>query len=263
MHVSPVKFRGPVAPQAEPPAPQAIPPGATQFGAIFPGVLDGFWAVFGCIFKSGRARFSYFQKFNKERSNMLRPDMSCLRIDHCGRIVRRALETAAFASNTDCQRPTDRSRGVPRHLSAPPRRTASPRCASGCVSGRRVGFVQHPAAQAQRHAQRAQRGVFGAGAAGVLEAAGDLPPELPVWRPRAGRPGVLVAGALPRRRRLAAAATPVRMSGAGPAAALALKTQSRLSAADNDFAATAAAGQALCDRSSHRATPGSNHTIHP
>ena len=63
MHVSPVKFRGPVAPQAEPPAPQAIPPGATQFGAIFPGVLDGFWAVFGCIFKSGRARFSYFQKF--------------------------------------------------------------------------------------------------------------------------------------------------------------------------------------------------------
>ena len=34
------------------------------------------------------------------------------------------------------------------------------------------------------------------------------------------------------------------MSGAGPAA-LALKTQSRLSAADNDFAATAAAGQAL------------------
>ena len=35
------------------------------------------------------------------------------------------------------------------------------------------------------------------------------------------------------------------MSRAGPAAALALKTQSRLSAADNDLAATAAAGQAL------------------
>jgi hypothetical protein len=35
------------------------------------------------------------------------------------------------------------------------------------------------------------------------------------------------------------------MSRAGPAAALALKTQSKLSAADNDFAATAAAGQAL------------------
>jgi hypothetical protein len=35
------------------------------------------------------------------------------------------------------------------------------------------------------------------------------------------------------------------MSRAGPAAALALKTQSRLSAADNAFAATAAAGQAL------------------
>ena len=66
MHVSPVKFRGPVAPQAEPPAPQAIPPGATQFGAIFPGVLDGFWAVFGCIFKSGRARFSYFQKSDEK-----------------------------------------------------------------------------------------------------------------------------------------------------------------------------------------------------
>ena len=43
----------------------------------------------------------------------------------------------------------------------------------------------------------------------------------------------------------AAAATPVRMSRAGPAAALALKTQSKLSAADNDFAVTAAAGQAL------------------
>jgi len=38
---------------------------------------------------------------------------------------------------------------------------------------------------------------------------------------------------------------PARMSGAGPAAALALKTQSRLGAADNAFAATAAAGQAL------------------
>jgi len=35
------------------------------------------------------------------------------------------------------------------------------------------------------------------------------------------------------------------MSRAGPAAALALKTQSKLSAADNDLAATAAAGQAL------------------
>ena len=35
------------------------------------------------------------------------------------------------------------------------------------------------------------------------------------------------------------------MSRAGPAAALALKTQSKLSAAGNDFAATAAAGQAL------------------
>ena len=35
------------------------------------------------------------------------------------------------------------------------------------------------------------------------------------------------------------------MSRAGPAAALALKTQSRLSAADNDLATTAAAGQAL------------------
>ena len=35
------------------------------------------------------------------------------------------------------------------------------------------------------------------------------------------------------------------MSSAGPAAALALKTQSKLSAADNDLAATAAAGQAL------------------
>jgi len=35
------------------------------------------------------------------------------------------------------------------------------------------------------------------------------------------------------------------MSAAGPAAALALKTKSKLSAADNDFAATAAAGQAL------------------
>ena len=62
MHVSPAKFRGPVAPQAGPPASQAIPKGGTQFGALFPGVLDGFWAVFGCIFKSGRARFSYFQE---------------------------------------------------------------------------------------------------------------------------------------------------------------------------------------------------------
>ena len=43
-------------------------------------------------------------------------------------------------------------------------------------------------------------------------------PELSVWRPSAGRPGVVGAGALPRRRRLA---TPARMSAAGPAAAAA------------------------------------------
>ena len=43
----------------------------------------------------------------------------------------------------------------------------------------------------------------------------------------------------------AASARPAWMSRAGPAAALALKTQSKLSAADNDLAATAAAGQAL------------------
>ena len=160
------------------------------------------------------------------------------------RALQNRLKPAVFWSNTHRHRPADRCRGVPRHLSAPPRRTASLRCASGCVSGRRVGLVQRPAPRLNDIA-RAQFGVFGAGAAGVPEAAGDLPPELSVWRPRAGRPGVLVAGALPRRRRLAAAATPVRMSGAGPAAALALKTQSRLSAADNDFAATAAAGQAI------------------
>jgi len=83
--------------------------------------------------------------------------------------------------------------------------------------------------------------------AGVAVPAGDLPRELSVWGRAAGRLGVVVAGALPRRRvwQLRLAATPARMSRAGPAAALALKTQSKLSAADNDLAATAAAGQAL------------------
>ena len=119
--------------------------------------------------------------------------------------------TAAFSCNKHRQRPADRCRGVPRHLSAPPRRTASPLCASGCVSGRRVGLVRQASSPTPASAARAE------GVARRIrcwrgrrsEAAGDLPPELPVWRPRAGRRGVVVAGALPRRRRLAAAATPV------------------------------------------------------
>ena len=149
--------------------------------------------------------------------------------------------TAAFESNKHHQRPADRSRAVPRHLSAPLRLAVSPRCANGCVSGRRVGLVQHarPASQLLL-VQRARRGVFGAGVAGVAVPAGDLPRELSVWGRAAGRLGVVVAGALPRRRvwQLRLAATPARMSRAGPAAALALKTQSKLSAADNDLAAT-------------------------
>ena len=179
---------------------------------------------------------------------MAKPDRVRSWIRSHRRSVLRPFLTAAFPCNKHRQRPADRCRGVPRHLSAPPRLAGSPRCAKGCVSGRRVGLVRQPAAQPQpASAARAE------GAARRIrcwrgrrsEAAGDLPPELPVWRPRAGRRGVVVAGALPRRRRLAAAATPVRMSRAGPAAALALKTQSKLSAADNDFAVTAAAGQAL------------------
>ena len=178
---------------------------------------------------------------------MLRPARADLRIDHRGQSVQNRLKTAAFWSNTHRQRPAARSRGVPRHPSAPLRLASSPRCANGCVSGRRVGLVRQASSPTPASAARAE------GAARRIrcwrgrrsEAAGDLPPELPVWRPRAGRRGVVVAGALPRRRRLVAAATPVRMSRAGPAAALALKTQSKLSAADNDFAVTAAAGQAL------------------
>ena len=162
------------------------------------------------------------------------------------RSVLRPFLTAAFPCNKHRQRPADRCRGVPRHLSAPPRRTALRRCASGRVSGRRVGLVQasSPTPASAARAEGAARRIR-CWRGRRSEAAGVLPPELPVWRPRAGRRGVVVAGALPRRRRLAAAATPVRMSRAGPAAALALKTQSKLSAADNDFAATAAAGQAL------------------
>ena len=178
---------------------------------------------------------------------MAKPDRVRSWIRSHRRSVLRPFLTAAFPCNKHRQRPADRCRGVPRHLSAPPRRTASLRCASGCVSGRRVGLVRQASSPTPASAARAE------GVARRIrcwrgrrsEAAGDLPPELPVWRPRAGRRGVVVAGALPRRRRLAAAATPVRMSRAGPAAALALKTQSRLSAADNDLAATAAAGQAL------------------
>ena len=45
---------------------------------------------------------------------------------------------AASGSNKHHQRPADRSRGVPQHLSAPRRLAASLRCANGCVSGRRV-----------------------------------------------------------------------------------------------------------------------------
>ena len=83
MHVSPVKFRGPVAPQAAPRAPQATTPGKhADWGDLLRfGVVLG---RFKSIFKSGRARFSYFQKSDDERSKMVKPDMSCFRIDHIG-----------------------------------------------------------------------------------------------------------------------------------------------------------------------------------
>ena len=116
--------------------------------------MGWFWAVFGSIFKSCQARFSYFQKSHDERSNMLRPARAGLRIDHRWQIVQNALKTAAFSSNKHRQRPADRSRGVPRHLSAPLRLAASPRCANGCVSGRRVGLVKQ--AQPANCAARAE-----------------------------------------------------------------------------------------------------------
>ena len=82
-----------------------------------------------------------------------------LGIDQSGRAAPSAFKTAAFSSNKHRQRPADRSRGVPRHLSAPLRLAASPRCANGCVSGRRVGLVQRPqprptAARAEGAARR-------------------------------------------------------------------------------------------------------------
>jgi len=64
-------------------------------------------------------------------------------------------------------------------------------------------------APSQRQRVAAGRGAaeFGAGAAGVPLAAGDLLRELPVWQRLPERRGVVVAGARPRRRRLAAAET--------------------------------------------------------
>ena len=66
-----------------------------------------------------------------------------------------------------------------------------------------------PATIRPRGAPQAGRGAaeFGAGAAGVPLAAGDMLRELPVWRRLPERRGVVVAGAPPRRRRLAAAET--------------------------------------------------------
>jgi len=155
--------------------------------------------------------------------------------------VLRPFLTAAFSCNKHRQRPADRCRGVPRHLSAPPRRTASPRCASGCVSGRRVGLVQHP-----RGGRLSTASCRGRSAAYSVLA-----------RPRSGGCRRSAAGAVSLEAscraswrgsgRSAASSSPGRrgMSAAGPAAALALKTLSRVSAGDNDLAGNAAAGQAL------------------
>ena len=70
---------------------------------------------------------------------MAKANRLALGIDHTAQ--REPFLTAAFEGNKHHQRPADRSRGVPRHLSAPPRLAGSPRCAKGCVAGRRVGLV--------------------------------------------------------------------------------------------------------------------------
>ena len=64
MYVSPVKFRGPVAAQAEPPAPQAIPPGGH---AVWANIYWGFGWFLGRFWVHFQKRTSQVFLFSKIR----------------------------------------------------------------------------------------------------------------------------------------------------------------------------------------------------
>ena len=131
-----------------------------------------------------------------------------------GRAALRALKRPQFSPASSVISPPAVS-GASHSTSQPPSAQQLGHAATAAASQSAAVASQRPATACMHPARvlvaalQAGRGAaeFGAGAAGVPLAAGDLLRELPVWRRLPERRGVVVAGALPRRRRLAAAAS--------------------------------------------------------
>ena len=201
-----------LAPQAALPAPQASPPkNSLSLAQGFSGndrVLGRFCCVSG---KESRATYSYFPGADDESQKMRRctnvhllavpdlPDPHERRLNGPGpRPVSSVISPPAVsgASNGTSQ---------PRSV----QQLGHAATAAASQSAAVASYSAQPATTRAWLLCRQGRGAaeFGAGAAGVPLAAGNLPRELPVWRRLPERRGVVVAGALPRRRRLAAAAS--------------------------------------------------------
>jgi len=163
-----------------------------------------------------RATYSYFPGADDESQNMRRCLMRHLLGVSLGRAALRALKRPQFSPASSVISPPAVS-GASHSTSQPPSAQQLGHAATAAASQSAAAASYGAAPQAGLGAAK-----LGAGAAGIPLAAGDLPRELPVWRRLPERRGVVVAGALPRRRRLAAAETaqpPVAAPQAGLGAA--------------------------------------------